>query len=330
MMRGKAVRARRLLSGMLLSAGIAVAPQAGAESLRFFTLGTASLAGTYYAAGRAICRSINAEGPDDLRCSPEPTPGSQYNLRALEAGELEFAFVQSDWQNKAYEGKGPFAGAPMTELRSVMSLYGEAVTLVVRDEAGITAVEDLAGKAVDLGALASARRGTTDRVLDGLGVDTSAFGRVAELTSSAVGSELCAGRIDAAFLVIGHPNTFVADLLQRCALRLVPLDGPEMRRFVEASADFETFVIPAGSYDPAPEPVRTVSTLATLVTRDDVADDLVGYVARTVIARYDTLAETVPALGRRDLARMRKAGLTAPLHTAAAAAFEPAQAGGAN
>jgi len=322
------VRARRRLAGAVLAAGLAVAPQAGAEPLRLFVVGTASLAGTYYAAGRAICRSINAAGPDGLRCSPEPTPGSQYNLRALAAGELDFAFVQSDWQHKAYEGAGPFAGAPMAELRSVMSLYAEAVTLLVRDGAGVAAVEDLAGKAVDLGAPASARRGTTDRVLRGLGVDPADFDRVAGLTSAAVGAELCAGRIDAAFLVIGHPSALVADLLQRCALRLVPLEGPQARRFVAASADFETFEIPAGSYAQAPEAVRTVSTLATLVTRADVADDLVGHVARTVIARHGALAEQVPALGRRDVARMRRAGLTAPLHPAAAAVFDAAQAGG--
>jgi len=38
----------------------------------------------------------------------------------------------------------------------------------------------------------------------------------------------------------------------------------------------------------------------------------------------------VPALGRRDLAHMREAGLTAPLHVAAAVAFDTAQAGGAD
>lgn len=53
-----------------------------------------------------------------------------------------------------------------------------------------------------------------------------------------------------------------------------------------------------------------------------------GRVARTVIARYDAPADKVPALGRRNLAQIRKAGLTAPLHLAAAAAFDTAQAGG--
>ena len=318
----------RSITLALAAATTLATPVASSETLRLFSIGTASLSGNYYAAGRALCARINRDGPDDLRCSPEPTPGSQYNLLALEKGELEFAFVQSDWQHKAFEGKGPFTGAPLADLRSVTSLYAEAVTLVVRERADVAAVEDLAGKAVDLGAPASARRGTTDRVLRGIKVETSTFSRISELTVSAVGPELCAGRIDAAFIVIGHPNALVADLLQGCPLRLVSIEGPEVRRFVEESADFETFVIPAGSYDSAPEAVRTVSTLATLVTRADVPDDLVGYVARTLIARYDALADRVPALGRRHLAQMRKAGLTAPLHPAASAAFDTALAAG--
>jgi len=301
-------------------------PAARAETLRLFTVGTASLAGNYYAAGRAICAKINREGPQDLRCSPEPTPGSQYNLLGLRKGELDFAFVQSDWQHRAYEGVGPFAGAAMRNLRSVMSLYAEAVTLVVRGNGGIGSIDDLKGRAVDLGNPSTARRGTVDRVLRGFGVAPDTFGRIAELSTAAVGQELCAGRIDAAFIVIGHPNARLGETLRRCDLRLVSLDGAEVRRFVEASEDFESYAIPAGTYAAEPEAVRTVSTLATLITRSDIDDALVGYVARTIIDRYDVLAQRVPALGRRDLDAMRRAGLTAPLHPAAAAAFDAAQA----
>jgi hypothetical protein len=301
------------------------APAAGAETLRLFTIGTASLAGNYYAAGRAICALINREGPPDLRCSPEPTPGSQYNLLGLQKGELDFAFVQSDWQHRAHAGTGPFAGAAMGNLRSVMSLYAEAVTLVVRADGGIDGLDDLPGRIVDLGNPSTARRGTVDRVLRGIGVEPASFGRIAELSTAAVGPELCAGRVDAAFLVIGHPNALLGETLRRCELRLVALGGPEMRRFVEESDDFEVYAIPAGTYPSEPDAVRTVSTLATLVTRSEIDDALVGYVARTIIARYDMLAEQVPALGRRDMDAMRVAGLTAPLHPAAAAAFDAAQ-----
>ncbi len=317
----------RRLTALAVAAVLLLVPMAGAEPLRLFTLGTASLGGNYYAAGREICRLSNREGPEDLRCSPEPTPGSQYNLLALAQGELDLAFVQSDWQHRAYEGVGSFAGAPMTELRSVMSLYAEAVTVVARQAAQIAALDDLAGKTVDLGSPSTARRGTNDRVLRGLDVDPGSFGRIAELSSGAAGPELCAGRIDAAFIVIGHPNAQLGDLLERCDLHLVPLQGAKVRRFVDASGDFESYAIPPGTYGAEPGAVRTVSTMATLVTRADVPDDLVGYVARTIIDRYDRLAENVPALGARDLDAMRRSGLTAPLHQAAEAAFETAGAG---
>lgn len=322
-----ASRLRRSLARAALAVSVLAATPAQPEQLRFFTMGTASLTGNYYAAGRAICALINREGPPDLRCSPEPTPGSQYNLLALDTGELDFAFVQSDWQQRAYAGTGPFAGAALTELRSVMSLYAEAVTLVARSGAEIATVGDLAGKAVDLGNPSTARRGTVDRVLRGIGVDPGGFDRIAELSAVAVGPELCAGRIDAAFLVIGHPNAALGDTLSRCDLRLVPLEGRAVRDFVAESDDFEIYAIPAGTYPDEPGEVSTVSTLATLVTRTAVDDALVGYVARTILARYDALAGKVPALGRRDPAAMRRAGLTAPLHPAAAA-FDAAGAAG--
>lgn len=297
-------------------------PVAAAEPLRLFTLGTASLGGNYYAAGRAICRLINREGPADLRCSPEPTPGSQYNLIALAAGELDFAFVQSDWQNRAFEGTGVFAAAPMTDLRSVLSLYAEAVTLVVRRDAGIARLDDLRGRVVDLGNVSTARRGTVNRVLHGIGIDTDDFGAVVELSADAVGPELCSGRIDAAFVVIGHPNALLGDLLQRCDLRLVAIAGDPVRRFVSANRDFETYTISAGTYGPGTPAVRTVSTLATLVTRASVSPRLVDLVARVIVFDYERIAESVPAFGTRDLAAMRRAGLTAPLHPAAEAVFD--------
>ncbi|WP_371054445.1 TAXI family TRAP transporter solute-binding subunit [Rhodosalinus sp. K401] len=323
-----AIRCRPVAAALVLMVAVAFqAPPAGAEQLRFFTLGTAALTGNYYAAGRAICRVINREGPADLRCSPEPTPGSQYNLLALEKGELDFAFVQSDWQHRAHEGRGAFAGAAMKELRSVMSLYAEAVTLVARTDAGIGSVNDLAGKTVDLGNPSTARRGTNVRVLSAIGIDTGLFGRITELSSATVGPELCAGRIDAALIVIGHPNAQLAELLELCELQLVSIDGPAVRDFVDKSADFETYAITPGTYQQVRRPVRTVSTVATLVTRSQVSDDLVAHVARTVIARYETLAEQVPALGTRDLEKMRRAGLTAPLHPAAAAVFDASPGG---
>lgn len=317
------LRAAALCVLLAVGAGAVAGPaRAQDDALRLFTIGTASVGGNYYAIGRAVCRLMNREGPADLRCSPEPTPGSQYNLIGLAAGDLDFAFVQSDWQHRAYEGIAPFAASPMPALRSVMSLYAEAVTLVVRAEAQVAALSDLRGKVVDLGSPSTARRGTNLRVLRGIGVDPGSFARVQELSADAVGPELCAGRIDAAFIVLGHPNARLGALLGSCDLRLVSLDNAAVADFVATNSDFETYTIPAGTYGPGLPPVRTVSTLATLVTRADVADALVAPLARTMLMQHAVLADSAPVLGARDVQAMRRAGLSAPLHPAARAVFD--------
>ena len=52
--------------------------------------------------------------------------------------------MQSDWQSAAYDGTDTFAAAgPMTDLRSVMSLYPEAITMLARPDSGIARSTDL-------------------------------------------------------------------------------------------------------------------------------------------------------------------------------------------
>ena len=83
---------------------------------------------------------------------PGGDPGSLYNLTSLRDGQLDFALTQSDWQKAAYEGSRFFASAgPMSDLRAVMSLYPEAITILARSGSGIVQVNDLIGKRVDVG-----------------------------------------------------------------------------------------------------------------------------------------------------------------------------------
>ena len=82
-----------------------------------------------------------------------PSAGSVGNIAGLRDGTLDLALVQSDTQAEALAGTGAFAAAgPFAELRAVMALYPEPLTIVARADAGIAGVEDLAGKRVALGA----------------------------------------------------------------------------------------------------------------------------------------------------------------------------------
>ena len=109
-----------------------------AEDEVFASIGTGQLNGIYYPVGKAICQLVNRDlRTHGVRCSPEATPGSVYNITGLKSGELEFAIVQSDVQFAAYHGDDIWAGKSFNDLRSVFSLYPELVTIIARADAHI-------------------------------------------------------------------------------------------------------------------------------------------------------------------------------------------------
>ncbi len=127
--------------------------------------------------GKAICQIVNRDlRTHGVRCSPEATPGSVYNIGAIQSGELEFAIVQSDVQFAAYKGDGVWTGKAFPDLRSVLSLYPELVTVIARADSHIQELAGLAGRRVNVGSPGSGTRATWDAIEAELGWRDSAAG----------------------------------------------------------------------------------------------------------------------------------------------------------
>lgn len=305
----------------LLLAFLVLAPPVSAQDMRFFSIGSGNIDGGYYEAARAICRSVNRPG-GSIRCSAEPTAGSLYNIAALRAGQIDFALVQSDWHRIAYEGTDIFADeGPMTELRSVMSLYPEAVTVLTRRGAGIKVPLDLLGKRIDIGHPTSGRHATVRRVLAELSDSDDDFAYVSQLPDASAIAELCAGNIDAVVLIVGHPNAAVERTLRNCDVFLLPFTGNAIDAVFNASTDYVRTAIQRGIYPDLNYSVPSYAVTATLVTRDDIDPALVKEVVGSTLASLDMLKASTPIFSRVDLNGMNSRGLTAPLHPAAGAAF---------
>jgi TRAP transporter TAXI family solute receptor len=265
---------------------------------------------------------VNRAARGILRCSPEPTAGSIYNLGALRDGQFEFAIVQSDWQGQAFAGTGPYAGSgPITNLRSVMSLYPETLTVLARADSGIARVVDLVGKRVDIGHPASGRRATVDRLMVALETEPTDFSMVAELPAGNALDALCAGTIDATLLIVGHPNAAVARALANCDTLLVPFAGPAIDAVLAESSDFEPAVIPAGTYPGLDSDISSFAVMATIVTLESTDSDLVSTLVSRTLENLPALGQRAPVLSVLDPSEMATRGLTAPIHPGGAAAF---------
>lgn len=294
--------ARRLFPGLVaalvaigLALGLALGPMTAtplAQELRFFRIGTGTTGATYFPIGGLIANAISNPpgsrpcerggscGVPGLIAVAQATSGSVENLNLMAAGTLESAMSQADIAFWAHTGTGPYEGRPpMTGLRAIANLYPETVHLVVRADAGIDDVGDLAGKVVSLGDEGSGTLVEARAILAAHGLDESDVD-ARYLRPGPAADRLAEGGIDAFFIVAGQPVAAVTDAAARVPIRLVELAGPE----AEDLLDFPFFVeteIAAGVYPGVPA-TRTLAVGAQWLVREDVDEDLVYGITRAL------------------------------------------------
>jgi TRAP transporter TAXI family solute receptor len=280
---------------------------------------TGSLAGVYFPVGVALCRLPNQHRAETgLRCAAVPSEGSVDNIEALRAGAADLALAQSDTGAEALAGSGAFAekGA-FADLRAIMALYPEPVTIVARADAGIAALGDLQGKRVSLGQSGSGQRALAETLVAALGWTDASFAATPDVPTEELAAALCGGQIDAYLVAIGHPALVVQETTRGCDARLVPVAGPAVDRLVAETPALVAAVIPGGLYRGNPDPTPSFGPGATLFTRAAAPDAVVTAIVSGIFEDFDMLTGLNPALRGLDRTAAVTEGLVAPLHPAA-------------
>ena len=302
-----------------VAAALAVAFMSGpATAEQFISIGTGGVTGVYYPTGGAICRLVNKMRKETgIRCSAESTGGSVYNINTLRAGELEFGVAQSDWQYHAYRGTSKFEESGAFEgLRAVFSVHPEPVTIIARDDSGISNITDFKGKRVNIGNVGSGQRGTWEVIEEAMGWERSDLKLASELKSAETGQAVCDNKIDAYFWLVGHPSALTQESLATCATHLVHAVAPEIDKLVAERPYYRTATIPAGMYNNQ-EDVKTFGVGATFVSSTDVPDEVVYTVVKAVFDNFDQFKKLHPAFGNLNEMEMITDSLSAPLHPGA-------------
>lgn len=291
---------------------------------KFITILTGGVTGVYYPAGGAICRLVNRNRREhNLRCSVESTGGSVYNLNAIRSGEGTMGVAQSDWQNFAYYGKGPFEGlGPFKDLRSMFSLHNEPFTVIARRDAGVKKFDDLVGKRVNIGNPGSGMRATMEVLMRQKGWTKDSFKQAAELKASEQAKELCGNKIDVMIYSAGHPNGAVQEATASCDTVLVQVDGPEIDALIKEYPFYAYTTIPGGMYSGNPTEVKTFGVKATFVTSASVDENVVYEVVKAVFDNFDNFKTLHPVFATLDPKHMVREGNTAPLHKGAERYFK--------
>lgn len=291
---------------------------------KFITIGTGGVTGVYYPTGGAICRLVNSGRKEHgIRCSVESTGGSVYNLNSLREGNIDFAVAQSDWQYHAYRGTGAFKEAgPFKDLRSLFSLHTEAFTLVVREDSGITKLDQLVGKRVNIGNPGSGNRATMEVLMQAKGWNENTFKVATELKGSEQPQALCDDKVDAMIYSAGHPNGAVQEVATSCNVRIIPIVGAEIDKLVSENPYYAYATIPGGMYAGNPTDIHTFGVKATFVTSAKVDADVVYKVVKAVFDNFENFKTLHPVFVNLDPKRLVTEGNTAPLHEGAVRYFK--------
>ena len=213
---------------------------AGAQKMLFFRIASGAAGGTYFPMAGLLAQVISNPpgarscakggncGMEGLVAFAQSTHGSVANVSALDADQVESAFVQSDVTFWAYTGTGPFTGKKaFTKLCVLSSLYPEHVHVVAGKDRGIKSVYDLKGKRVSIGLPESG-------VLVGARLVLGAHGLVEkrdfmpEYVKSKTATELVRdGHLDAFIDVSGYPIDGVFEMANTTGLTLAPVQGKE-------------------------------------------------------------------------------------------------------
>lgn len=291
--------------------GLGLSGQASAADQKLLIGSTAS-ASSHYGYFVAVTQLIN-EKVKGVDAAVVETGATVDNLRRISRDQIDLGLVTTNIGYQAYAGKGDFADHPVdSRLLWVYTVAPQNV--VVRADAGLGKLADLAGTAFNPGIRGSATEKTTEAVFKTLGI---APDYVRGSTSDIVGS-IKDGR------VAGYVKSGVGDKLDGSSLDIAtftPIQvlglSADQRQKIEAEMpDVSVVSVPAG----AGEGIGAYDTWAfgvAVVARPGLDEETAYEITKAINENVAPQAAAFSTLKGADIGKMTMKVGTIPLHPGA-------------
>ena len=267
---------------------------------KFYSMGTATINGTYYPVGNSIARLFSSK-MKNLVTIAEPTAGSLANIEYLRRGQIDLALVQSDVAWMAFNGAHSFTGNRFTELRILASLYSEVIQIIVRADSAIKTIEDLKGKRIAVGEKDSGSAASVMQVLGAAGLKSEDYTFVYERFTRATES-LNDGYVDAVYYAGAVPADGISRLAGKTPLRLVDVSFAVREKLVSEYPYFSAETIPEKSYQGQETQVQTVGFRALLVGTENLPRDEVLSMLQVIYDNPEMISDQNKTIIRPDIA----------------------------
>jgi uncharacterized protein len=233
------------------------------------------------------------------------------NANRLDADEIEFGFMASNWIGRAKNGEAPFT-RPL-DLAMAGPMNAGPLFFIARADSAIRSFADLRGRRVALGPRTSGMVQHAHVIFGALGSSLSDFSPV-YLDFAAGAEALAAGEIDAQFQC-PIPNKVMSELAERVALRVIPYAPGQLETVLQAVPYYRRTVMRKGAFRGLDADTPQLAVVNVLVTHPRVAEATVRAAVAAIVAGADELP-------RRNPLFAGMAELFAPLATQGAKALE--------
>jgi TRAP transporter TAXI family solute receptor len=302
-------------------AGAALAAVAGhaAAAAEIYVFGSNPQGSLSFTSSSAIAKVIADKLQMQVRV--QPMAGSSTFIPLLDTNEINFAAINVDEVQTAYNGVREFEGKPNKNLRLVSINFPLPLGVVVPADSPAKAIPEIKGVRIPGGyAGMTTARITQAALLANGGLTPADMKEVPAINQLAGMDFLAAGRVDAATGGIGiaQIQKANAELASRGGVRFLPIDTSpaavaRMQKVLRARPIF---------YDPAPGNVGIVTRTPVmgysfyLATNAKMADEVVYNIVKTIHASRAELVAITPIFARFDPQRMNEPNDT-PYHPGA-------------
>lgn len=292
-------------------------------------LATATTGGTYYPVGVAIGTliSIKLAGDNNITCTAINSAGSGENVQMLKNKEADMAILQALFGNNAYQGKGPYEGAPMKDFRSITMLWENVEHFaVLGDKVKNGDIMDLKNfdDKFSIGKRGSGTEGSGRTILAAMGVDVDKDMTLEFLGYTPSANAMIDGRVAGANIPAGPPAAAITQLFAQMGadkVRVLDFTDEQLANLQKEYPIWSRFVIKAGTYPGQKTDINTIAQPNFLACRPDLPEENVYLITKTIYENLPFLHNIHKATNAMSLERAIS-GLPAPLHPGAARYFK--------
>ncbi len=304
---------------MLPLAALLAATALPATAQERIALGSTNAQSSHYAYFAALAGLLN--DTTDLQASVVETGATVDNLQRMERGQLDAGLITTSALYQANSGAGEFEGAPIESL--LLWAYSLAPQLIiVRQDAGIDAIEDLDGQRFGPGQRGSSTEATSEQVMALFGIEPDwVRGSNSELANE-IKDERLPGFIKSAVGTKFDPLT--TDIATLTPLKVLPISEAQADMIRESLPELSIVEQPADEQQAADAPYLAWGFMIGVGARPGLSDDVAYQMTKAAIEDTTVQQAAFADLQGNSIPELTLAYATSPLHPGAIRAYEEA------